>query len=220
MLARFRQNCGGPVPGLSRVLGGGVRVQQSRVVLAPRRWCQAGAKPFRAAMGARMPGSPGRARYKLSNHCAGKAGIVPTIPVVPSPCFSLCTGAAGVADTRPSLRPLQWRGRHKQQLGRDFASRERERSCQRLFEILNQHMFWLASRLAQQSKHASPVGRRWMVRSRPGPARDESPPIHSAYRLIGSAKPGLFVVEMTRPHAARMRTGTDLYDGVPLSLSQ
>jgi hypothetical protein len=105
----------------------------------------AGAKParnlVRAAMGARKP-SPQGARYKLSNHCAGKAGIVPTIPVVPS----LCTGAAGVADTRRSLRPLQSRGRHKQQLGRDFAWRKRKRSCQRLFEILNQRMFWRASR--------------------------------------------------------------------------
>jgi len=107
MLARFRQNCGGPVPGLSRVVGGGVRVQQSRVVLAPRRWCQACAKPgFARRWGQESP-VPQGARYKLSNHCAGKAGIVPTIPVVPSPCFSLCTGAAGVADARPSLRPLQ-----------------------------------------------------------------------------------------------------------------
>jgi hypothetical protein len=153
MLARFRQNCGGPVPGLSRVVGGGVRVQQSRVVLASRRWCQACAKPgFARRWGQESPDT--RARYKLSNRCAGKAGIVPTMPVVPSPCFQLCTGAAGVADTRPSLRPLQSRGRYKQQLGRDVASRERERSCQRLFEILHQHMFRRASRPAQGETRA------------------------------------------------------------------
>jgi hypothetical protein len=61
------------------------RVRQNRVVLAPAGWRQVfrggvRAQPggahqrSREATGARVQRSPGRARHKPSNHCAGKAG--------------------------------------------------------------------------------------------------------------------------------------------------
>jgi hypothetical protein len=75
MLTRFRQNFGGPVPGRPRVFGEGVRVQQSRVVLAPRRWCQAcGHDP--QATGAIKPGPRGERGISCQTIRAGKAGLL------------------------------------------------------------------------------------------------------------------------------------------------
>src|SRR5882757_5920245 len=51
--------------------------RRSRVVLASRCWCQVFEK--QASQGRRWQESrsPGRARYKLVNHCAGNAGLPP-----------------------------------------------------------------------------------------------------------------------------------------------
>jgi hypothetical protein len=49
-------------------------VRRSRVVLAPRSWRQVGGK-YPADDGGKKRRSPGRARSKPSNHCAGKAGM-------------------------------------------------------------------------------------------------------------------------------------------------
>ena len=47
------------------------------MVLTPRRWCQACNDALRrAGDGGKKARSPGRARSKPSNHCAGKAGCV------------------------------------------------------------------------------------------------------------------------------------------------
>ena len=64
---------------------GAVHVRQNRVVLAPgvcapsvavmRRPDRARASAIRKATGAIVHRSPGRARHKPSNHCAGKAGM-------------------------------------------------------------------------------------------------------------------------------------------------
>jgi hypothetical protein len=51
------------------------RVRSSRVVLIPRRWDQVLSMMIDKATGASKPGTPGRARYKPSNHRAGNAGL-------------------------------------------------------------------------------------------------------------------------------------------------
>jgi hypothetical protein len=126
-------------------LGGGSCVRQNRVVLAP----VAGVKPAKvckaqpgnasrqfAGDGGKRNSSPGRARHKPSNHCAGNAGlfrlylyarvrilecILHTRPRVP-------------AGTRHSLRPLIFEGKLQASLGR-HAPRECEtlssRHCER-----------------------------------------------------------------------------------------
>src|ERR1700731_2952871 len=53
-----------------------LRGRRSRVVLAPRRWRQVGGK-YPADDGGKKARSPGRARNKPVNHCAGKAGLPP-----------------------------------------------------------------------------------------------------------------------------------------------
>jgi hypothetical protein len=75
------------VPGLSRVLGEGVRVRQSRVVLATRRWCQVARNLFSRGDGGKKARSPGRARNKPVKPLRREGWVAPTIPVVPSPCF-------------------------------------------------------------------------------------------------------------------------------------
>jgi hypothetical protein len=130
-------------------LGGGSCVRQNRVVLAP----VAGVKPAKvckarpgnasrqfAGDGGKRNSSPGRARHKPSNHCAGNAGlfrlylyarvrilecILHTRPRVP-------------AGTRHSLRPLTFEGKLQASLGR-HAPRE----CETL-----------------SSRHCEPPGRR------------------------------------------------------------
>ena len=56
------------------------------------------------ATGARKPGSLGRARRKPLKPLRREGRDDLAKPVVPSPCFFHARGAAGVADTRPSLR--------------------------------------------------------------------------------------------------------------------
>src|ERR1700735_3854196 len=59
-------------------------------------------------MVARGSDSPGRARYRPSNHCAGKAGVFP-LNLYAHVRFVLMHSAhetAGAARTRSSLRPL------------------------------------------------------------------------------------------------------------------
>jgi hypothetical protein len=97
---------------------GAVSVRQNRVVLAPAagvKFCgDASAQPgatvsaIRKATGATELVSPGRARHKPSNHCAGKAGMSRL------PCMPLCicfahfshSGPRVPAGARSSLRPL------------------------------------------------------------------------------------------------------------------
>src|SRR5262245_5320576 len=50
--------------------------------------------------------------------------MFPPSPVVPSPCFLPCTGAAGAAGTRPSLRPLIFGGSKVSQRSDAIAPRE------------------------------------------------------------------------------------------------
>jgi hypothetical protein len=71
----------------------GLRGRQSRVVLAPRRWCQVREVTSLADDGGNKARSPGRAR------------------------------AMGAACTRPSLRPCQFEGDVVAKLGRDRAAR-------------------------------------------------------------------------------------------------
>jgi hypothetical protein len=49
--------------------------RQNRVVLTPRSWRQVGGKARQRWW--QQSRSPGRARHKLENHCAGKAGMLP-----------------------------------------------------------------------------------------------------------------------------------------------
>ena len=77
--------------------------RSSRVVPTPRRWCLGRRHPDDGGKQAR---SPGRARSSRSNHRAGKAGLFPAEPVVPSPCLSFARGPRVPVGTRPSLRPL------------------------------------------------------------------------------------------------------------------
>ncbi|MEH2498619.1 hypothetical protein V1294_005098 [Bradyrhizobium sp. AZCC 1678] len=83
-----------------------------------RGWCQIGGgfrKPNRGSQnrqfaddGGKRNSSPGRARHKPSNHCAGKAGCSPLDPVCSCAHFfvHIAHETAGAARTRSSLRPL------------------------------------------------------------------------------------------------------------------
>jgi hypothetical protein len=78
-------------------------------------------------------------------------------PVVPSPCFLLCTGAAGEAFTRHSLRPLFSEGSTLAKASGAFAPRERDRLRIKLFDkSIKRHR---AGRLAQASRPLSPIER-------------------------------------------------------------
>src|SRR5580692_5343160 len=61
------------------------------------------------AMGARKPGPQGEREISVKTIAQGMPDDLAE-PVVPSPCFLLCTGAMGEAFTRHSLRPLRCRG--------------------------------------------------------------------------------------------------------------
>ena len=83
---------------------GGVR--PSRVVLTPLCWRQVGG--YETAGDGDTAWTPGRARYRPSNHCAGKAGVFPLHLFARVRAFK-CTNAhetAGAARTRSSPRPL------------------------------------------------------------------------------------------------------------------
>jgi len=90
--------------------------RSSRVVLIPRRWYHACDDAFGVAQAtvAKTPGAPGRTRSSRSIHRAGKAGMSR-----PSLWFCrvlfCCTRAMGAASSRPSLRPLRFRGRNDRQ---------------------------------------------------------------------------------------------------------
>jgi hypothetical protein len=107
--------CLGPVSDcLPRRTSGAVRVRQNRVVLAPVagvKLCEGeGAQPgppFAAnsrSDGGKTNSSPGRARHKPSNHCAGKAGMS-RLHLWSFPCAFLCTPAAQGA-TGASWHPV------------------------------------------------------------------------------------------------------------------
>src|SRR5712672_761805 len=82
--------------------------------------------PYPKATEARKPDSPGRARYKPSNHCAGNVGL-PPLNLYARVRFLLPIAheTAGPARTRHSLRP-RFRGARRfwAKLGR-MAPRER-----------------------------------------------------------------------------------------------
>ena len=63
--------------GVRRISAGRKRrgVRRSRVVLAPRPWRQSAPSRSGCGNGDNKGRSPGRARSKPSNHCAGKAGM-------------------------------------------------------------------------------------------------------------------------------------------------
>jgi hypothetical protein len=59
--------------------------------------------------GGKRNSSPGRARYKPSNHCAGNAGVLQLYLYARVRFFALIAHeTAGAASTRHSLRPLRW----------------------------------------------------------------------------------------------------------------
>jgi hypothetical protein len=61
--------------------------------------------------GGKKARSPGRARSKPSNHCAGKAGLPPlTCMLMCVCCYIFAHETAGAARTRLSLRPLVFEG--------------------------------------------------------------------------------------------------------------
>jgi len=136
-LKRLRRNLGRQHMSRSKRFGGGSRERQRRVVLAP----VAGVKLAEAdriqpgslgrqsgSDGGKRNSSPGRARHKPSNHCAGKAGFSPldlyarartslchctrdrgcsAHPVFPAP--SLFRGTRAVASARGARRLRAWR---------------------------------------------------------------------------------------------------------------
>jgi hypothetical protein len=76
-------------------------------------------------MGANKPGSQGERDISVKTVAQGMPDDSAE-PVVPSPCFLLCTGAMGEAFTRHSLRPLMSEG-HASPIARTlFAPRECE----------------------------------------------------------------------------------------------
>jgi hypothetical protein len=81
----------------------------SRVVLAPRRWCQVCGKQFPQAMVANKPGTPGRARSNRKTIAQGMPGDA-GVPVMLVCLFSLLAcEVSGASRARHFLRPLDWR---------------------------------------------------------------------------------------------------------------
>jgi len=82
------------------------RARRNRAVLIPRRWYQACCGAHVAqVMVAKTPGAPGRTR--ISRKAIARGGPdVAARPVVPAACIFCCRRAMGVANTRPSPRPL------------------------------------------------------------------------------------------------------------------
>ena len=106
---------------------GALSVRQNRVVLAPGvcapsvavmwRPNRVRASAIRKATGAIVHRSPGRARHKPSNHCAGKAGCLasPVCRCAAVLAHASHSGPRVPAGTRPSLRPRRFRGRQRPQ---------------------------------------------------------------------------------------------------------
>ena len=88
------------------------RVRSSRVVLAPRRWCQALSMMIDEVTGANKPDTPGRARSSRSNHCAGSAGCFrPTCgDYACGPPTLFCPRGCGCARRPAFPAPSLWRG--------------------------------------------------------------------------------------------------------------
>ena len=81
-----------------------------------------------AGDGGKRNSSPGRARYKPSNHCAGNAGVLQLYLYARVRFFALIAHeTAGAASTRHSLRPLLHWANDFANLGR-MAPRERGRT--------------------------------------------------------------------------------------------
>jgi hypothetical protein len=76
----------------------------------------------RAATVTNKARTPGRARHKPLNHCAGKAGFVSVEPVVTAACFPCCRRAMGAASARSSLRPLPEEGHDRCRTRADHAA--------------------------------------------------------------------------------------------------
>ena len=96
------------------------------MVLVPRRWHQVRETLHErlASNGGKKARSPGRARINRNTIAQGRpddsAYTCGSFPVL-----FLCTGAAGAAGTRPSLRPLFPEGQNFQQSSDAMAPRER-----------------------------------------------------------------------------------------------
>ena len=105
---------------LTRDAAGG---RQRRVVPIPRRWDQV-CRRYPASDGGYQARTPGRARYKPQNHCAGKAGMFrrTCIHSCAFCAFYLAREAAGATCIRLSLRPPRAKRICKT---RALASRER-----------------------------------------------------------------------------------------------
>ena len=105
-----------------------------------RGWCQAAGGEFdptgsishqAGSDGGKTNSSPGRARHKPSNHCAGNAGVLRLYLYarVRTLLVHIAHETAGAASTRHSLLPLSFEGQGIQaNLGR-IVSRERETVC-------------------------------------------------------------------------------------------
>ena len=89
-----------------------------------------------AGYGGKRGRSPGRARNKPPNHCAGKAGM--SWLYLSNPCalfyLPIAHGAAGAAGARPSLRPLHKREHEIAKLRRK-SRRESDDAC--LFPLVS-----------------------------------------------------------------------------------
>jgi hypothetical protein len=117
------------------------RGRPSRVVLAPRRWCQVCGKQFSRAMVAKKPGTPGRSRSNrntIAQEMPGRSGepVVNTLV-----CFSTHLHARLRVHRAPgiSCALLHRRGEHLMHNPGEAAPRE----CFWLFE--NWISFWMSS---------------------------------------------------------------------------
>ena len=114
------------------------RVRRSRVVLTPQ-WLASSLQSDPQATETTKPNSPGRARSKPSNHCAGKAGLPPLNLYARVRFLSMpfAHETAGAARTRSSLLPLLSRDAVAAKLGQNHAARMRRRTSCLKFESEN-----------------------------------------------------------------------------------
>ena len=83
--------------------------RRSRVVLAPRRWCQVGGRKS-ADDGGKKARSPGSTKEPVKTIAQGRP-VDPAPPVLTTVCFlPMHTGRGCEPSTRPSLRPPGFRG--------------------------------------------------------------------------------------------------------------
>jgi hypothetical protein len=133
-------------------VGGGMRWTRPRVRRSSRsrmaKSCGPGA-PMQALRslvsmspttdGGNQAWSPGRSRISRKTIAQGRPDDVAE-PVVTAACVFVCRRAMGAASTRPSLRPLDFRGRCLPQLGRETRCENAgvHAQCCLIFEITNQ----------------------------------------------------------------------------------